>query len=709
MSNLLAHPSLQFLNQYLETGLGKYRKAEFLKSPFESNDWECDFGTAQNLCLNWDIRLYDGSSLIEPRHKETLDIFKEWVLVQDHIDTTGGVINNITTRLTRVRRTLHLIDYMLLNGESLQLTEYGFRNLTENDIRRILSGIASNRSTPVSIYRWPELLSNWLTNSIAECEASVLHKVIEENPFISEIDTPPEERMLDLSQEDLVNARAFLFHKGLYATNTSGSYRLSPNTTALSRLIYSDTLYGISSKPIPYELALKPADKYFREYAMSPSKTGYERQCERLDSVRFKEYHTVFRTLGLLVNSGAKISTSALKAINQTENLASELPPSGRTKTLPQALVFNSLKNAIEFVDSYGEDIVDGYLAIAAASNERCLSIEKMTFKSGIDEFISENLKSMGVNCWCLKDEYVLASSRGEPFESSSYYVRFRQNHGFKELIQVLYGSVAVTLGTLMARRQGELSELKVGSSLDKTSSYLTFYNRKSGVLGKRQLEARPIPEIAADMIKLLERLQYGLRDLGTIEATLELFAYPTDNGKLINADHRSYCRSLDYFCDYFETPLNSKGDRYYIRQHQLRRFFAMLFFWGASFGGMETLRWFMGHTDVEHLYRYITEVTPGRALQSAKANYVASKLRATPDRESSLPSDYKDDTAKLADLLEEKFDTRHFELIDSEELEYQIEDWLEEGLLSVEPHFFQTSDGKEYRVLIHVKNNEVA
>jgi hypothetical protein len=82
----------------------------------------------------------------------------------------------------------------------------------------------------------------------------------------------------------------------------------------------------------------------------------------------------------------------------------------------------------------------------------------------------------------------------------------------------------------------------------------------------------------------------------------------------------------LNRFSDYFEVQQDSAGRRYYIRTHQMRRFFAMTFFWAGGFGGLDTLRWFLGHTNVEHVYHYITETVPGEVLRRVGAEY-ASKV----------------------------------------------------------------------------------
>ena len=42
-----------------------------------------------------------------------------------------------------------------------------------------------------------------------------------------------------------------------------------------------------------------------------------------------------------------------------------------------------------------------------------------------------------------------------------------------------------------------------------------------------------------------------------------------------------------------------------------------MLFFWSKSYEGLDALRDFLGHTDTEHLYHYITENINGEQNES--------------------------------------------------------------------------------------------
>ncbi|MBF4395652.1 integrase, partial [Vibrio anguillarum] len=96
---------------------------------------------------------------------------------------------------------------------------------------------------------------------------------------------------------------------------------------------------------------------------------------------------------------------------------------------------------------------------------------------------------------------------------------------------------------------------------------------------------------------------------------------------QLNQVQHTTYNAHLDALCDYLETDLvqydNGEYRRNYVRQHQLRRFFAMAFFWSKGYDGMDALRWMLGHSDMEHLYHYISESETGAALNGAKASVI--------------------------------------------------------------------------------------
>ncbi|WP_051146660.1 hypothetical protein [Marinobacter daepoensis] len=285
----------------------------------------------------------------------------------------------------------------------------------------------------------------------------------------------------------------------------------------------------------------------------------------------------------------------------------------------------------------------------------------------------------------------------------SDYFKALRRNQGLVELIYVYFGAVQIVVGALTARRGGELRDLLAEEALDSSKRWIVFQNRKStrSLMGLRSTEVRPVEPIAAKMIQELVRFHKILNRLGFPDKEVALFSPPNRRGhnKRVAPDSYIYNLCFDVFCDYFETSINANGQRYYFRQHQLRRFFALLFFYSNSFGGLETLQWMLGHTDLKHVWHYITESMSGDVLRSAKSQYVAE----------SLHHNDAENFKELSTLLKSKYGTDDFTLIDTDELEDYIENLLEDGDIEIEPEFFTDADGEKMRVIVKVRELEGA
>ncbi|MBF4405662.1 integrase, partial [Vibrio anguillarum] len=175
----------------------------------------------------------------------------------------------------------------------------------------------------------------------------------------------------------------------------------------------------------------------------------------------------------------------------------------------------------------------------------------------------------------------------------------------------------------------------------------------------------------------------------------------------------------LNALCDYLETDLvqydNGEYRRNYVRQHQLRRFFAMAFFWSKGYDGMDALRWMLGHSDMEHLYHYISESETGAALNGAKASVIVrgvvdstselAKLdgieevrkiiaeRLTGD--SSTPITIESVSEAAEDYNDDSYLTiPHISQIQKEQdIETEVIHLLEEGRITLEPEFFTIDD----------------
>lgn len=662
----------------------RYTSASWLRTDFESQVWICQFGS-RRVVVDWDISVgSSGDKLTDSDQALLLRTFKCWLVLSTHADAHRGALWSPKTEHIRFVTTLDWIEYFIVRADELALTESGLACLSRDELIGALFTVAAFRRKSDSIYDFAPRLGAHLRALGRGVTAKDLRKLIRDFPFLASDIPEPQDRVTDLTEEEVVAARAALWQQGMYVRQSGkGPYEWRVPLASLMPALYFGTLRRTGGRRPPVELHLVPDDRVSREYPGVPI-TG--NSVDGLNQIHFRQYVRSLRELGLLDNVGLPVPITSLRTL-QTEDAVriSSLKGLGRFRTAPPAIVFLALRRAIEFVLAKGNAVVDVYLAAAAEASASGLSLSTVLAQGLSDPTAATTAKDLGVVRWTVRD-VVHARGRGRGLSPADYYPRLRANVGLWDLLRVLYGAVQVIVGTLTARRVSELVELDAKECLDRSRKYLLFANAKSGVLGHRQMLARPIPSIAVRAIGVLQHIHQASLDSGQ-----PLIAYPTALGtSFVQATDRAFAGNLDYFFDYIEMQRDSEGRRYYLRQHQLRRFFAMVFFWSNSFGGLDTLREFLGHTDAGHLYRYITESTPGEVLRGVKAEWAAEALCTQVSAADAL-----------ADIVEHRFGTREFRLLESQDLADYIDDLLEAGKVQIEPEFL---DGRgTYRIAVRV------
>ena len=688
-----------FLNAIADEGYHQYQSATWLLSGFEESVWNCQFEKLK-ITLDFRIQLEDGSLLTAGKNEILLRTLKSWLCVQTHPSMNGSRPSAPITDYHKVLRALYCCDYLLFRSKRFSLAKFGLTTLTSDDIKNMLWDLASSPTIANSVYQWERTVSDYLKKSITKLTDREIKDCIAQCPEIETID-PQVERGLQLEDKELVHARVYLWTRGFYNKfATRSEYRHTVNNRLLAKELYANTLWGQKSRPNHEELSFHRQSVYVREFERVPVKSWGE---DSITDRTLLSYLPTIRSLGMLTSIQLPIPLTALEATTDRSFLES-LPTcgTGRFRTLPYNVVSKSLRNAIEFALKYGDELVTSYVNLAIACKSAGItSLHYFNSRFDVSKFMTPKIKELGVRHWSLHNQFI-AVENGNTSKApdarplpSKFFSRFRANEGLFELLEVLYGAIQACVGTLMARRQGELDDLDAATALDVSESYMIFRNRKTGAIGRRKQIARPIPYIGAELIKIITRLQDQLIELGFIDGYGKLFATPNGANLGLTKNVRPD-RYFDRFCDYFELDRNKLDQRYYLRQHQLRRNFAMVFFWGASFGGLETLQWFLGHADPEHIYHYITESMPGSVLTSIKAGYAADLLR----------TESKEVTA-LRDLVERHFGTRNFSVLEYEELQNYVEELILDNAVTVKPYFFKVGHRKQYRILISVKESQ--
>jgi len=676
---------LGFLNEIGTQHGSALRQADWLLSDYESDVWQADFGLAQPLTWSFSVALYDGSRLTDARHAEFLDVLKQWLCAQSNPAATRSRRLHPSTARARVARTLHLIDYILLNGRELQIAKHGLHLLNRNDVAGLLDALCSSSDIESAVYQWPTRLSSLLIDGSSGLTD---HDVAETCEGVPSIEAQYDEldATLGLDRQQLIRARVWLWREGLYRRGPNESFR--PDVLALAERLFRNTLWGVQRRSTPPELIFGEAEGVSHEKLRVPVK-NYED--ERPDLRKVTSYIDNIRGLRLVAAGGAPVPLAPLSLLDDESVLAfADLKEVGRHRSLPQSVVFTALRRAIDFSIAYGNELIDSYLSIARAADQEGVDFLTVATSPRFPDLLAPAVKTLGVRAWAIRP---LGFGRYTTvMDAQAYFQALRRSEGLYELMRVLVGCVSICIGATMARRGGELRDLAPDASLDVSGRYLIFMNRKSGESAHRMEEARPIPPIAAELIQMLERLHRELAGIPGWGKHSTLLAYPARlSGRLASSTQGLY-GCMDLFCDYFELDGDSADSRFYIRQHQLRQFFAIAFFWGAGFGGLDTLRWFLGHLDPRHLWHYVTHSTPGSVLRVVQADYAIERLLA-----------HAPEAAALSELMAAHFGTDDFSVLDSEELDTYVDELVLQGNVMVEPEFVTTDRGEAYRILIRV------
>jgi hypothetical protein len=299
--------------------------------------------------------------------------------------------------------------------------------------------------------------------------------------------------------------------------------------------------------------------------------------------------------------------------------------------TVPAPVVFKSIKDAFEYCDQNMDDVLKSVfncILHKPADSSLLTDYRQMGFMA----HVTPSLKQLGVKQFDVQDKV------------KGCHIARRKHASISDMFNVLMGAVQILIGTTMARRQSELLELhpvdcllpgKVdpnSAAAKNTDFELIFDNRKSGVGGQYELRetlAKPILRSVAGLIYKLQLFNEKLIEHKLIKRQNAALLINLNPLKMVfyTCTTNTFNSNLDEFCDHFETQTVQYGEndtrRYYLRQHQLWRFFAMVFFWSKGFDGLDTLRHFLAHTDSAHLYHYVTEGVPGEVLTGIKAKRI--------------------------------------------------------------------------------------
>ncbi|SGY93168.1 Site-specific recombinase, phage integrase family domain protein [Moritella viscosa] len=728
------------------TGIYDYKeqKPYWLLSDFPASTWHIeikDNDKTYERTIEWSaVTLSDGLKLTDQKHRPLLNAFKYWITATDNPRENGGKFKKGVSVNVSILLIIALINAILIHGEIIQLTELHLGGLSDDFIMALMVKLGEG-GTLNGLYDYTNKTRELLLENISFISEDEVEAFAKDHPFTTR-SLLPEEQVLGLSITERVKACCWLntikYYQAEVNCKKKGKYMrnlLQGNAAFLHSVIYDGHIVPVDGKGILTFEELKLVDKEeLKEFKAIPCKDESELMSENV----ILSYIGALKLLNTVNgrDDASQFYPGAMKSITSSRiRKHVKLKKKGRFKTLPPKLVFNLIESCYEFTREYQNSILNSVLSVLTEgitkstgknSNKNYLQHKSPNYDPTIPStergawvqgnaltLIDNKLKKIGVNRLSI------------PYSEDGVFEKRRSNKSLFDLYCVLIGSIQTLTGVIMAKRIDELVSLKSHGNLhpnidpssekgEKIDYELIADLKKSGNGGKHGKNAkikRPIPRSFALIIWKLEQFNQKLTKGELNKSQLSLFN--NINAKTLNLEKinkRSYSAHLNAVCDYFETPLvtfkNGEQRRYYIRQHQLRRFFAMVFFWSRGFDGLDTLRWMLGHTDMEHLYHYITESETGAVLNGVKASYIINamdknKLDNMQALANALAERYGVDSANISlstmtDAASDYEDTDDYkttpnieQLKKQEKLESQIIELLEDEIISLEPEFF--------------------
>ncbi|HHF0502898.1 TPA: integrase [Vibrio antiquarius] len=747
----------------IHTGIYDYddRQPEWLESNFLETKWVLTFGKQPKM-IHWDsVYLDDGKKLTDKKHQKLLNSFKYWITAADNPLENGGKIISPTMASIKVNKVIALINAVLLHSKELKLAKYHLLNVNDDFWLNILTKYAEHGSFQrvYEIDKRTKVLLDNASESVSDADAQTFK---EKFPYVTQ-NIAQDESLLSLAERE--KACAWLFERGYY--HSEKSIRYNGNNAVLGELLFKGKMLYHDINFVSYaELHLK-----------APNRSSEYRAVDNRDA----STGTSQKTISMYIEAIRLIHTNLDREDAASPSILSERVSSGlisqlvslkrvgRTRTLPPKFVFNLIRQCYEFAKEHlpteegSVTLLDETLTLMSTarskSTKRGTNPHRPHYESpNWDEELHREMSGSERGYWfqteainCLSSEYLkkgIKQVQGFADSVENRHERIRANESLFDLFSVLQGAIQVLVGAIMARRQDELIKLKPHGNLSpnttpfseegaKTEFNLIFKVKKTGSKGVNATIERPIPLSIARFIWQLEQFNIKASELNLCQGKLSLFNNLNSNRtQLSQVRHVTYNAHLDELCDYLETDLvefdNGEYRRNYVRQHQLRRFFAMAFFWSKEFDGMDALRWMLGHSDIEYLYHYISESETGAVLNGAKASVIVrgvvdstselAKLEGIEEvrkiiaerltGDSSTPVTIEPVSEAAEDYDDESYLTiPHISQLQKEQdIETEVIQLLEEGRITLEPEFFtiEGADGNKtqtFNLILKIKD----
>ncbi|MCF7514086.1 hypothetical protein L3V43_10895 [Pseudoalteromonas sp. L23] len=675
--------------------------------------------------LNWDFLLPDETSMLAEENEKLLEACRRTLF---NLKNPYYFRREISSK--RLKIYYHILvcvaEWIILNKDLYNPKKYAFSRLDSDAIKGLIRlfiehGKDGLQGLTVRLQaKLTSILENKCEMDFVQTNASLIPKNLTRTDWV-------DSSLITFTAEESEKLRSWLYLKGFYRKAYTKKFSLSDNDDVaylLNSNIYSK-LIGARSNQIgnkaklflrQFEMArdfelVELADRYqtteflpsdylsLKEKSLATSTLGSSRHLTDLLDV--------FEQLSPFISG---LPEPVVLASLNFSNLAKSYGAGGdkHHRTTPVQIALQLIDSSVGYIINYGDELVDTFLIWKQQLNELELknsglsnwSLEKLKLQAFERLIIPPSLAPLNIvkehSAWGNSKGFIRNELGGHPGASTC-----RKEMSLEDAIKFLFASAYCLVASLSARRRMELGELRCGCVKGNKGSYeLEFALRKSEFAGKRTILRRPIPNILAKAIFLLEKIHNGLGNIHTKSQQPYLFSAPysfkdhTRNKPSI----KSIDRFVHSFCDFINLEKTSHNRRWYPKSHEFRRFFAIVFFWQFKFANLASISWMLGHVNIEHTYVYIRESIGGKELTKVEAAYSADSI---------LAAKFDDDNEcalnRLRNLALKHFGCDDITLVEKEDLELYMGELIEGGIYQIRPVYFTTEQKVKYKMVFEI------
>ncbi|WP_434704905.1 hypothetical protein J3P85_03290 [Pseudomonas sp. Z1-12] len=586
-------------------------------------------GRNKELTVYFNHPLPDGTNLCDPCNRQMLHTVQQIAAMIRNNPMAYPI--NAQRWIEHVATSLQVCSWLVLHEDKYEPKKYGFMRLDDNAL--------TNLMTDLSIGSWTEALQ-YIPRII-----EAIHTLIGSKACLTSLLTTP----LELPESFITEALKYLSTNKWYTT--AHQRNDTKNNGVLSRKKLGQ-LIGCDAEQLRHAPKIRVFLRQFEPELQHPKllikaspRTNLHSQ-NTMTLVEAKHHRPTKKSLKNQVDLLSAIFHSHLflpqlvppidiDCSKTILELKGNTQPSKHHNTLRLGIGLHLLQQACKWVVLYGDGIVEACLFYAQefkqydnlepSSRSRELdklynSTSNMWLSTPIEGLVERPL-AIELN---IKSRQLKAARSIDPKQMS-----------FHQVVNGYIGACAILIGMLKPIREDELVHLARKSMLLSTFDeglWLEHTAGKKGMNGVNPTIQRPIPSIVGQAISQLQHLGENLKKINedSNAHSDELFYFPTtktfpySDGKSLK--HR-VARAMDTFCDIVETTVDDSGCRWYVRIHELRRFFIHTIYRHETSHVLDAIGWYVGHVDAEHTKAYYEDTLRGEELQGYEIESVASRL----------------------------------------------------------------------------------